>query len=99
MTYLIWGALGALLGYAVYTITVEILNRTNIRDIIRSAISNIKLKHKIKGVIGDIVKEEGNYRVKVDILDSIEDEKACEVEICAKSVSGLIKGDVIQNIG
>lgn len=86
------------MAYAVYKITVEILNRTNIKSVIRAAFGQDKMDKKIKGVIEDIEKNGNVYKAKVSILDTIDNKKECVVEIRSTTVSGLAKGDVIEGI-
>lgn len=86
------------MGYAVYKITVEVLNRTNIKSVIQGVLGQNKMDKKIKGVIGDIEKNGKVYKAKVSILDTIDNKKEYEVEISSTTVSGLAKGDVIEGI-
>ncbi len=88
LTYLI---LGGLFACAVFAITVTVLNRSNLWETIRNAIGNrtgVK-----KAVIKEIIEQSGGKTVKLDILND-DDEKDCEVEISASTVSGLYVQDV-----
>lgn len=97
MTYLLLGALGALAGYAVYRATVEVLNRTNIKDVIRSAIEKASAQKRMKAVVREILDSGDKKTVKVDILNDLDESKACEVEITSSRVEQIYKGSVICN--
>lgn len=46
MSYLIWGAIGLLAGYTVYSVTVAVLDRSNIKSVIQSAIEKMSKNKK-----------------------------------------------------
>lgn len=99
LTYLILGVLGALAGYAAYTITVAVLDRTNIKSVICSAVAKVCANRKMRAVITEMTKGTEHTRVKIDILDEMDGRKECEVEIMGKQVRDLCRGSVIYNIG
>lgn len=109
----IFGILGAIFGalfaagaaaavvYAVYKITVVVLDKTSIIDAIRRALNPARDKYsnqQLKGTIKALY-DNGNVNLaKVDVLDRLTNEKKCEVEISYQTASGLYEGYVIDRI-
>lgn len=98
LTYLILGMLGALAGYTIYTLTVEVLDRTNIKSLLGSALGKVSANRKMRAVIKEMTKNTEHTRVKLDILDELDGRKVYEAEIIGKQVNNLYKGSVIYNI-
>ena len=98
LTYLILGMLGALAGYTVYTLTVEVLDRTNIKGLLGSALGKVSANRKMRAVIKAMTKSTEHTRVKLDILDELDGRKVYEAEIIGKQVNNLYEGSVIYNI-
>ena len=92
LTYLILGMLGALAGYTVYTLTVEVLDRTNIKSLLGSALGKVSANRKMRAVIKEMTKNTEHTRVKLDILDELDGRKIYEAEIIGKTGEQSLQG-------
>lgn len=52
----------------------------------------------MKAIIAEITDNGTAKKVKIDILDELDEQKECEVEITGNCVDHLYKGDIIYDI-
>lgn len=98
MSLLLWFIIGALLGAAAVTITVAVLDRSNIISVAKQALEHLgnKIKEIFHVKVGDIDINhiiDGKIPVKLEGLNE-DGERVATFQVNAGSVQGIQKNDI-----